>query len=68
MRKLFQANKQDLPHSASVTEVTDKLQLGKLRQRWYIQSTCAVTGEGLVEGFTWMAEAVKEAKKRGSVF
>lgn len=43
-------NKQDLPNAMSVAEVTDKLGLHSLRNRkWYIQSTCATSGDGLYE-------------------
>ncbi|RVW43396.1 ADP-ribosylation factor 1 [Vitis vinifera] len=42
------ANKQDLPNAMNAAEITDKLGLHSLRQRhWYIQSTCATSGEGL---------------------
>jgi ADP-ribosylation factor protein 1 len=42
------ANKQDLPNAMSVNEVTEKLGLNQLRNRqWYIQSTCATTGDGM---------------------
>ena len=45
------ANKQDLPNAMSVAEVTDKLGLHSIRNRkWYIQSTCATSGDGLYEG------------------
>jgi ADP-ribosylation factor protein 1 len=45
------ANKQDLPQAMNAAEITDKLGLHSLRQRsWYIQSTCATTGDGLYEG------------------
>nr|AAF79587.1 F28C11.12 [Arabidopsis thaliana] len=45
------ANKQDLPNAMNAAEITDKLGLHSLRQRhWYIQSTCATSGEGLYEG------------------
>jgi len=48
------ANKQDLPNAMSAAEITDKLGLHALRQRqWYIQSTCATSGEGLYEGLDW---------------
>lgn len=48
------ANKQDLPNAMSASEITDKLGLNELRQRkWYIQSTCATTGDGLYEGLDW---------------
>lgn len=44
------ANKQDLPNAMNAAEITDKLGLHSLRQRhWYIQSTCATSGEGLYE-------------------
>merc|ERR1712195_207569 len=47
------ANKQDLPHAMPAAEVADKLALHKLRSRtWYIQATCATTGDGMYEGLT----------------
>jgi len=50
------ANKQDLPNAMSVAEITDKLGLHSLRQRkWYIQSTCATSGDGLYEGLDWLS-------------
>ena len=52
---LVLANKQDLPEAASPAEVTEKLELYKLRtgRDWFVQRTSAVTGEGLVDGLTW---------------
>ncbi|KAG5623881.1 hypothetical protein H5410_009099 [Solanum commersonii] len=45
------ANKQDLPNAMNVADITDKLGLHSLRQRrWYIQSACATSGQGLYEG------------------
>ncbi|XXG56232.1 hypothetical protein AAC387_Pa03g3706 [Persea americana] len=53
------ANKQDLPNAMSVSEITDKLGLHSLRQRrWYIQSACATTGEGLYEGLDWLSDNI----------
>jgi len=50
------ANKQDLPNAMSVAEITDKLGLHSLRSRkWYIQSTCATSGDGLYEGLDWLS-------------
>jgi len=50
------ANKQDLPGAMSVTEMTDKLGLHSVGARkWYIQSTCATSGDGLYEGLDWLA-------------
>ena len=62
------ANKQDLPGAATVAQVTEALQLRKLRQRnWFVQGTCAVNGDGLTEGFTWLADVIRAQKKRGNV-
>ena len=50
------ANKQDLPQAMSVAEVTDKLGLHNIRNRkWYMQATCATSGDGLYEGLDWLA-------------
>lgn len=50
------ANKQDLPNAMNAAEITDKLGLHSLRQRqWYIQSTCATSGDGLYEGLEWVS-------------
>eukprot|EP00053_Salpingoeca_punica_P015474 m.142748 g.142748 ORF g.142748 m.142748 type:complete len:181 (-) comp16720_c0_seq2:2669-3211(-) len=50
------ANKQDLPNAMKAAEITDKLGLNDLRgKRWYIQATCATTGEGLYEGLDWLS-------------
>lgn len=54
------ANKQDLPNAMKTAEMTDKLGLHSLRQRnWYIQSTCATTGDGLYEGLEWLSNSLK---------
>ena len=56
------ANKQDLPNAMSPAEVTEKLNLYSLRNRpWYIQSTCATTGDGLYEGLEWLSNSLKNA-------
>lgn len=57
------ANKQDLPNAMSAAEITDKLGLQQLRQRqWYIQATCATSGDGLYEGLEWLSTNLR---KRG---
>ncbi|KAI8056933.1 ADP-ribosylation factor 1 [Syncephalis plumigaleata] len=54
------ANKQDLPNAMSSAEVTDKLGLHSMRNRqWYIQSTCATSGDGLYEGLDWLSNTLK---------
>merc|ERR1712183_173864 len=56
---LVLANKQDLPQAMSVAEVTDKLGPHSMRNRkWYIQATCAASGDGLYEGLDWLAHTV----------
>ncbi|XP_054575091.1 ADP-ribosylation factor 3 isoform X4 [Eptesicus fuscus] len=64
------ANKQDLPNAMNAAEITDKLGLHSLRHRnWYIQATCATSGDGLYEGLDWLANQLKNKKlncERGS--
>eukprot|EP01007_Sphenomonas_quadrangularis_P000374 NODE_1219_length_948_cov_541.320356_g1019_i0.p1 GENE.NODE_1219_length_948_cov_541.320356_g1019_i0~~NODE_1219_length_948_cov_541.320356_g1019_i0.p1 ORF type:complete len:183 (+),score=69.70 NODE_1219_length_948_cov_541.320356_g1019_i0:110-658(+) len=58
------ANKQDLPNAMSTAEMTDKLGLHSLRQRnWFIQGTCATSGEGLYEGLDWLSANVKTSSE-----
>ncbi|KAI8450700.1 ADP-ribosylation factor family-domain-containing protein [Phakopsora pachyrhizi] len=54
------ANKQDLPNAMNAAEITDKLGLHSLRSRtWYIQATCATSGDGLYEGLEWLSSNLK---------
>ncbi len=39
----------------SAAEMTDKLNLQKMSRTWYIQSTCATSGDGLYEGLDWLS-------------
>jgi ADP-ribosylation factor protein 1 len=56
-------NKQDLPNAMSVNEVTERLGLNQLRNRkWYIQATCATTGDGLYEGLDWLSNTLSKSK------
>uniref|UniRef100_A0A0G4HV64 ADP-ribosylation factor n=1 Tax=Chromera velia CCMP2878 TaxID=1169474 RepID=A0A0G4HV64_9ALVE len=57
------ANKQDLPNAMTAAEITDKLQLHSLKSRnWFIQSTCATTGDGLYEGLDWLSRTLSSSK------
>ena len=48
----------------NAAEITDKLALHSLRQRtWYIQATCATSGDGLYEGLDWLSGQLKNASK-----
>jgi len=56
---LVLANKQDLPQAMSVSDLTDKLGLMGIRNRkWYVQSCCATSGDGLYEGLDWLSNAL----------
>lgn len=47
----------------NAAEITDKLGLHALRQRnWYIQATCATSGDGLYEGLDWLSNQLKSQK------
>ncbi|GFO29394.1 ADP-ribosylation factor [Plakobranchus ocellatus] len=49
------ANKQDLPDAMKPHEVQEKLGLTRMRDRnWYVQPSCATSGDGLFEGLTWL--------------
>ncbi|KAH9245661.1 ADP-ribosylation factor [Batrachochytrium salamandrivorans] len=55
------ANKQDLPNAMNAAEITEKLGLQSLRQRnWWIQATCATSGDGLYEGLEWLSTSLKK--------
>ncbi|CAD7669276.1 unnamed protein product [Nyctereutes procyonoides] len=57
------ANKQDLPNATNVAEITDKLGLHSLHHRnWYIQATCATSGDGLYEGLDWLSNQLWNQK------
>ena len=62
---LIFANKQDLPNSININEITRRLELESLQNRsWMIQETCAMTGEGLYEGLEWLSNAIKNRNNR----
>ncbi|KPI43704.1 ADP-ribosylation factor [Cyphellophora attinorum] len=49
-------------NAMNAAEITDKLGLHSLRQRaWYIQSTCATSGDGLYEGLEWLSNSLRKA-------
>jgi len=57
------ANKQDLPNALTANDLADKLGLRDLRRtQWHIQSTIATTGDGLYEGFDWIANTLSQGK------
>lgn len=57
---LILANKQDLPNAMNASEISDRLGLHSIKNRnWFIQSTCATSGDGIYEGLDWLANQVK---------
>mmetsp|Transcript_21828 Transcript_21828/g.45427 ORF Transcript_21828/g.45427 Transcript_21828/m.45427 type:complete len:191 (-) Transcript_21828:72-644(-) len=60
---LLWANKQDLPNAMSKNELIDALGLNTLRRRqWFIQTSCALSGDGLYEGMDWLTTRKVEPK------
>merc|ERR1712029_1002107 len=59
----YYTNTQGLPGALTCPEITDKLGLHTIRGRtWFIQSTCAVRGDGLYEGLDWLSKHVTANK------
>jgi len=55
---LVYANKQDFQNSLSGDEVKQRMHLddlGQSRDKWHVQPTNALTGEGVMEGLDWLA-------------
>lgn len=59
------ANKQDKPGALTAEDVTRLFKVKKLccDRSWYVQPCCAVTGDGLAEGFRKLTEFVKSYMK-----
>ncbi|XP_035114449.2 ADP-ribosylation factor 1-like isoform X1 [Callithrix jacchus] len=56
-------NKQDVSNAMNVAEITDKLGLHSLHHRnWYIQATCATSGDGLYERLDWLSNQLQNQK------
>eukprot|EP00010_Vexillifera_abyssalis_P001341 CAMPEP_0201555576 /NCGR_PEP_ID=MMETSP0173_2-20130828/49865_1 /ASSEMBLY_ACC=CAM_ASM_000268 /TAXON_ID=218659 /ORGANISM="Vexillifera sp., Strain DIVA3 564/2" /LENGTH=158 /DNA_ID=CAMNT_0047967433 /DNA_START=1 /DNA_END=477 /DNA_ORIENTATION=+ len=60
---LILANKQDLSNPISLQEMRKKFKLDEISNRqWNIQSTCAISGEGLSEGLDWLSTVITSKK------
>ncbi|XP_056419164.1 ADP-ribosylation factor-like protein 14 [Hyla sarda] len=64
------ANKQDLPGALNADEITRKFNMKKYccDRDWYVQPCCAITGQGLAEGFNKVSEFVKKSKEEALRF
>lgn len=61
---LILANKQDIQGARNAGEIAEDLSLHTIRtHEWQIQSCCALTGEGLEAGMTWIGERLKARQK-----
>ncbi|KAK2951062.1 putative ADP-ribosylation factor 6 [Blattamonas nauphoetae] len=60
------ANKQDMAGACTPAQIRDRLQLDLIcRDRsWFIQPTCGITGDGLLNGLEWLGKDLKKKKKR----
>jgi len=59
------ANKQDLPNAMTGSEMVEKLRLqGMQHRQWFLQTTCATTGDGLYEGLDWLSRALSQRRQR----
>ena len=59
---LVYANKQDLPNAMTTSEISEKIGLNSISNRkWYIQGSCASTGDGLYEGLDWLSDTLGSA-------
>nr|AAT09069.1 ADP ribosylation factor 1 [Bigelowiella natans] len=56
------ANKQDLPKALKVKNITEALGLDKMRRQWFVQGTCATSGDGLYEGLDWLSSTLSKKK------
>ncbi|EFC44283.1 ARF/SAR family small GTPase [Naegleria gruberi] len=60
---LIMANKQDAKNAMSVEEVSEQLNLTKIKNRtWTIFKTSALNGIGINEGLEWLSENIKNKK------
>jgi ADP-ribosylation factor-like protein 14 len=59
------ANKQDVPGALSAEDITRMFKVKKLcsDRNWYVQPCCAITGDGLTEGFRKLTGFVKSHMK-----
>lgn len=53
-----------MPNAIKSWQVVDKLRLRELKGNpWHVQEMCALTGDGLYEGISKLAEMVKTFQK-----
>ena len=61
---LLFANKMDLPAALSAVDCMGVLELGRITENpWHITESNAITGEGVDEGISWLAEHIRTARR-----
>ena len=56
------SNKTDLPHALDANRLAERLRLSSVRVPFYVQSTCALTGDGIVEGLDRLDDMLKQPR------
>jgi len=60
---LVLANKQDLEGAMDVKEVTERLELEKIKERkWFVQGASVKNGSGVQDGFDWLTQTISKLK------
>lgn len=59
---LVLANKQDQPQSLAPTDLSVRLRLHEIEQRWHIEGTIGLDGTGIARGFDWLMSHLSHAK------
>ena len=59
---LIYNNKMDLPDALNAQDVAEKLELYKIKQKWYIQPSSAIHNDGITDGLDWLSKNVKNNK------
>jgi small GTP-binding protein len=61
---LIVANKQDIA-LMTTQEIIEHMELARVKDRaWHCQGSNAITGQGLVDGFTWLIKKIEAAPKK----
>lgn len=62
---LFFANKNDCTQAMGHLEVSDMLDLNRIRQKpWQIKPSNAITGDGILEGIEWLCSSIKRSSRK----
>ncbi|EWM26356.1 adp-ribosylation factor [Nannochloropsis gaditana] len=58
---LILANKMDYEHAMSSAEIVQGLEVKRVvgRRPWWVQETCAISGQGLREGMDWLLQTLE---------